>query len=89
MDQIDRKTLLQCAELLIKQAATLRAWEKVFGNGEIAHLEMQGDYAAQVRRSQPHLDRMKSLGQDPSADQDTFDTLRKLLGSIASPSLSV
>jgi hypothetical protein len=85
VDQVDRKTLLQCSELVVKQAARLREYEKLT---EIASIEAQADYISQVRQSQPHLDHIRILVQAPSTDQDAFDTLRKLLESVTSPSPS-
>lgn len=84
MDRIDRQTLFQCAEFLVTQAAKLREYEKLT---EIAGIEAQFGYVAQVRRSKPHLERIQNLVQSPSTDQEIFDTLRTLLESVASPSL--
>jgi hypothetical protein len=78
MDELDRKTLLQCAELLVKQAARLREYEALT---EISYIDSQPKYVAQVRLSQPHLEHMRSLVPDQSTGQDAFDTLRKLLST--------
>ena len=84
MDQTDRQLLHQLATLVVEQAATLAEYRKVT---EIASLEMQSGYVAQVRRSKPPLDHISKLVQLPSTDREIFDTLRKLLVSVTTPAL--
>jgi hypothetical protein len=83
VDQIDMKTLLLCAETLVRLRAHLAAYKEFGGNLSETEAKRYSSYDAQVRRSQRPIDQMKSLTTDDLRESYSLnETLSLVLESV-------
>jgi hypothetical protein len=82
MTKGDRETLLQCANLIIEQAAALKYWDSVHHHGQITNIRSTNSFASLVEQSQPHLEQIENLVEHPLTDKAAFDTLRSFLKAL-------
>ena len=87
MTKSDRDLVVQCAKILVQQSATLQALTEGSTINQVASYKELPSYKDQGKRSQPHLKLMEELVPGRPTEQEFFDTLRKLLGTVATPSL--
>jgi len=83
MRKSDRETLLQCANIIIEQAAALKYWENMHESGYIGNIRSLKQFELLANQSQPHLDAIVGQVQHPLTDKAAFDTLRKFLEAVA------
>jgi len=87
MTKSDRDLVVQCAKILVQQSATLQALTEGSTINQVASYKELRSYKDQDKLSQPHLKLMEELVPGRPTEQEFFDTLRKLLGTVATPSL--
>ena len=87
MTKSDRDLVVQCAKILVQQSATLQALTEGSTINQVASYKELRSYKDQDKLSQPHLKLMEELAPGRQTEQEFFDTLRKLLGTVATPSL--